>query len=78
MIKSHENDSDDSDFKHACIITVFLLIRLFYLLIHSLNYLFKFIQTFIMLADFIDFIVISSLITCCLLNSPLKSIFSQY
>ena len=43
VIKSHENNSDNNDFKHVCIIAVFLLIRLFYLLIHLLNYSFKFI-----------------------------------
>ena len=43
VTKSHENDSDDDSFKHVCIIAVFLLIKLFYLFIHLLNYLFKFI-----------------------------------
>ena len=77
MIKLHENDNDDNDFKHACIIAVFLLIKLFYLFIHSLNYLFKFIQTLVILVNLIDFIVVSLLIACCLLNLPLKLIFSQ-
>ena len=77
MIKSHENDSNDNDFKHACIIAVFLLVRLFYLLIHILNYLFRFIQTFMMFANFINLIVMSSLIACCLSNLSLKSTFSQ-
>ena len=41
-MESHEGDSDgDVDSRHACTITVFLLVRLLYLLIHSLNYLFK-------------------------------------
>ena len=43
VIKSHENDSNDDDFKHACIIAVFLLVKLLYILIHSLDYLFRFI-----------------------------------
>ena len=43
VIRSHEDDSGDNDSKHVCIIAVFLLVRLLYLLIHSLDYLFKFI-----------------------------------
>ena len=43
VTESHKGDSDDSDSKHACIIVVFLLIRLFYQFIYSLDYLFKFI-----------------------------------
>ena len=77
MIRSHENDNDDDDFKHACMIAVFLLIKLLYLLIHSLNHLFRLIQTLMMLADFINFIVVSSLIACCSPNSSLKSTLSQ-
>ena len=77
MTKSHENDSDDNDFKHACIIAVFLLIRLFYLFIHSLNYLFRFIQTLTVLTDLIDLIAVPSSITCCSLNLPLKLTLSQ-
>ena len=79
MIKSHKNDNDDdNDFKHACIITVFLLIKLLYLHIHLLNYLFKFIQTLAMLTNLIDFIVMSLSIACCLPNLSLKSTFSQH
>ena len=77
VMKSHENDSDGDDSKHVCIIAVFLLIRLLYLFIHSLDYLFRSIQTLIMLADFIDLVVIFSSIACCLLNSSLKLIFSH-
>ena len=77
MIKSHENDNDDSDFKHACIIAVFLLVRLFYLLIHSLDYLFRFIQTLTVLTDLIDLVVVPSSIACCLPNLSPKSTFSQ-
>ena len=73
----HENNNDDSDFKHACMIAVFLLIRLLYLFIHSLNHLFRSIQTLMMLTDLINFIVVPSSIACCLPNSPLKLIFSQ-
>ena len=44
VIKSHKDDSDDNNnFRHTCTIAVFLLVRLFYLLIHLLNYLFKFV-----------------------------------
>ena len=78
MIKSHENDSDNDDFKHACIIAVFLLVKLFYLLIHSLDYLFRSIQTLTMLADLIDLVAVSSSIACCLPNLPLKPTFSQH
>ena len=78
MTELHESDSDDdSDFKHACTIAVFLLVRFFYLFIHSLNYLFKSIQTFIILVNFINFIVIFSLIAYYLLNLFLKSTFSH-
>ena len=77
MIESHENNNDDNDFKHVCIIAVFLLVRLLYLFIHSLNYLFRFIQTLVVLTDLIDLIVMPSLIACCSLNLLLKSTFSQ-
>ena len=50
MIKLHENENDndddddnDNEFTHACTITIFFLIDLFYSLIHLLNYLLKFI-----------------------------------
>ena len=76
VMKSHKSGSDDGDSKHACIIAVFLLVRFLYLFIHSLNHLFKSIQTLIVLINFIDFIVIFLSITCCLLNSSLKLIFS--
>ena len=75
VTESHEDDNGDDGSKHACIIAVFLLVRLFYLLIHSLDYLFKSIQTFIMLTNFINLIAISSLIIYCLLNSSSKLIF---
>ena len=78
MTKSHKNNNDNSDFKHACIITVFLLIKLFYLFIHSLNYLFKSIQTFVVFIDFIDFIAVSSLIACCSPNLSLKLTLLHY
>ena len=78
VTKSHKDDSnDDGDFRHACTIAVFLLIRLFYIFIHSLNYLFKSIQTFIMLANLINFVVIFSLIAYYLLNLFLKLILSH-
>ena len=77
MTKSHEDDSDDSDFKHVCIIAVFLLVRLLYLLIHSLDYLFRSIQTLIMLADLIDLVAVPPSIACCLSNPPPKPTPSQ-
>ena len=77
MTKSHEDDSDDDGFKHACIIAVFLLVKLLYLLIHSLDYLFRSIQTLAVLTGLIDLVAVSSLIACYLLNSLLKSISSQ-
>ena len=75
-MKSHEGGSDGSGSKHVCIIAVFLLVRLLYLLIHSLDYLFRSIQTLIMLTSLIDLVAISSSITCCSSNSFLKSTFS--
>ena len=78
MTESHGGDNGDSDSRHACIIAVFLLVRLLYLLIHSLDYLFKSIQILTMLADFIDLVAVSSLITCCLLNLSLKLTFLHW
>ena len=43
MTESHEGGSGGSDSKHVCMIAVFLLVKLLYLLIHSLDYLFRFI-----------------------------------
>ena len=78
VTKLHENDNDDNnDFKHACIIAVFLLIRFLYLHIHLLNYLFRSIQILTVFADLIDLVAVSSSIACCLPNLPLKPIFSQ-
>ena len=77
MIKSHENDNDNNDFKYVCIIAVFLLIRFFYLFIHLLNYLFKSIQTLVVLADLIDLVTVSLSITYCSLNLFSKLTFSQ-
>ena len=78
VIKSHENDNNNNDnFKYMCTITVFLLIRLFYLFIHSLNYLFKFIQILTVFTNLINLIIMSSSIACCLLNSSLKLTLSQ-
>ena len=77
VMKSHEGDSGGSDFKHVCIIAVFLLIRLLYLLIHSLDYLFKPIQILMMLTDFINFVAVLSSIAYCLLNLSLKLTLSH-
>ena len=69
MTKSHENDSDDDDeFMHACTIVIFLLIRLLYSLIHSINCLFQSIQFYSMLANLIDFAAVPSLTACCTQN----------
>ena len=77
MIKLHENDNDNNDFKHVCIIAVFLLVRFFYLFIHSLDYLFRSIQTLAVLAGLIDLVAVFSSIACCLPNPPLKPTPSQ-
>ena len=77
VTESHGGDSGGSGSKHVCIIAVFLLVRLLYLLIHSLDYLFRPIQTLTVLIDLIDLIMMSSLITYCLLNLSLKLIFSH-
>ena len=69
MIKSHENNNDDDDeFMHMCTIIIFLLIRLFYSLIHLLNCLFQFIQFYSMLANLINLTAVSSLTACCMQN----------
>ena len=73
----HEGGSGDDDSKHVCIIAVFLLVRLLYLLIHSLDYLFRLIQTLTMLTDFINLVAVSSSIAYCSLNLFLKSILSH-
>ena len=75
MTESHGGDSDGGGFKHVCIIAVFLLVRLLYLLIHSLDYLFRSIQILMILINFINLVAVSSLIIYCLLNLSLKSIF---
>ena len=78
LTELHENDSDDdSDSRHVCTITVFLPVKFLYLLIYSLDYLFRFIQTLTMFTDFINFIVIFLSIACYLLNLFLKLIFSH-
>ena len=77
MTGPHGGDSDGGDSKHACIIAVFLLVRLLYLLIHSLDYLFRPIQILTVLTDLIDLVAVSSLIACCLLNLSLKLILSH-
>ena len=78
VTESHEGDSDDSGSRHVCIIAVFLLIRLLYLHIHSLDYLFRSIQILTVFVNFINLVTMSSLIIYCLLNSSLKSIFSHW
>ena len=78
VIKLHKNNDDDNDnFKYACIITIFLLIKFLYILIHSLDYLFRLIQTFTIFPNLIDLVAVSSSIAYCLLNLSSKSIFSQ-
>ena len=77
MTGPHGGGSGGGDSRHVCIIAVFLLVKLLYLLIHSLDYLFRSIQTLAVLTNLIDLVVMSSSITCCLLNSPSKSTFSH-
>ena len=77
VTESHEDGSDGGGSRHVCIIAVFLLVRLLYLLIHSLDYLFRLIQTFMILTNLINFVVIFLLIADCSLNSFLKLIFSH-
>ena len=68
-MRSHEDNSDGgSEFMHACIIVVFLLIRLLYSSIHSLNHLLQFIQFYSVLVNLIDLVVMSSLTACCMQN----------
>ena len=78
IIKSHKNNNNNDDFNYVCTIAVFLLIKLLYLLIHSLDYLFRFIQTFAVLIDFIDLVAVSLSIACCLPNLSSKPTFSQH
>ena len=73
MIKLHKNENDNdndddnnSEFTHACIIIIFFLINLLYLLIHSLNYLFKFIQFYSVFINIMNFVTMLSLINYCL------------
>ena len=69
MTESHEGDSGDSgEFMHACIIVVFLLIKLLYSSIHLINCLFQSIQFYSVLVNFINLAVMSSLIVCCTQN----------
>ena len=77
VTESHEGDSSGNNFKHVCTIAVFLLVKLLYLLIHSLNYLFRFIQTFAIFTNFINLVAMLSLIACCLSNSFLKLTLSH-
>ena len=73
----HGGGSGGGGSRHVCIIAVFLLVRLLYLLIHSLDYLFRSIQTLVMLTDLIDLVVIPSSIACCSPNSPSKLTLSH-
>ena len=62
MTESHEDGSnDDDEFMHVCTIIVFLLIKLLYSLIHSLNCLLQSIQFYSVLADFINLAAVPSL-----------------
>ena len=62
MTESHEGDSDNgSEFMHACIIVIFLLIRLLYSLIYLINCLFQSIQFYSMLINFINLTAVLSL-----------------
>ena len=72
MTGPHGGGSGGGGSRHACIIAVFLLVRLLYLLIHSLDYLFRSIQILAVLASLIDLVAVPSSIACCLPNPPLK------
>ena len=68
-MKSHEDDSNDGgEFMHVCIIVVFLLIRFLYSSIHSINCLFQFIQFYLILMNFINFVAMFSLTAYCMQN----------
>ena len=67
VMKSHEDDSDsDDEFMHACIIVIFLLIKLLYSLIHLINCLFQSIQFYSVFMNFINFAAVLSLIAYCM------------
>ena len=68
-MKLHENNNnDDNEFMHVCIIIIFLLIRLHYSLIHLINCLFQSIQFYSVLANFINLTAVPSLTACCMQN----------
>ena len=73
----HGGGSGGGGSRHACIIAVFLLVRLLYLLIHSLDYLFRPIQTLMVLAGLIDLVAVPPSIACCSPNPPPKPTPSQ-
>ena len=77
MMKPHEGGSGDDGSRHACMIAVFLLVRLLYLLIYSLDHLFRPIQTLTVLTGLIDLVVVPPSIACCSPNPPLKPTPSQ-
>ena len=77
MTESHEGDSDGSGSRHVCMIAVFLLVRLLYLLIHSLDHLFRPIQILAVLTDLINLVAVPPSIACCSLNPPPKPTLSQ-
>ena len=63
VTKSHKDNSDNgSEFMHVCTIVIFLLIKFLYSSIHSLNCLFQFTQFYSVLVNFINFIMMFSLI----------------
>ena len=78
MTGPHGGGSGGGGSRHACIIAVFLLVRLLYLLIHSLDYLFRPIQTLVVLAGLIDLVAVPPSIACCSPNLPPKPTPSQH
>ena len=67
MTESHENNSDDNDkFMHVCIIIIFLLIKLFYSLIYSLDCLLQFTQFYLMFVNFLNLAAVFSLTVYCI------------
>ena len=69
MTEPHEDGSnDDDEFMHACTIIVFLLIRLLYSLIHSLDCLLQSLQFYSVLVNLINLTAVLSLTAYCMQN----------
>ena len=65
VMEPHEGGSGGGgEFMHVCTIVVFLLIRLLYSSIHSLDCLLQSIQFYSVLMNLIDFAAVPSLTAC--------------